>query len=81
MTRKLFAVLLLTAALVSGFFAGRASARQDHMVSARNHLRQAREQLQAAVADKGGHREKAIGLCNDAIAEVDAGIAYANATH
>jgi len=78
MTKKLFAALLLTAAIASGFFAGRASARQDHMVRARNHLRQAREQLNEAVADKGGHREKAIGLVNDAIAEVDAGIAYAN---
>ena len=72
MTKKLFAILLLSAALASGFFAGRASARQDHMLSARGHLRQAKEQLQEAVADKGGHREKAIGLCDDAIAEVDA---------
>jgi len=78
MTKKLFAALLLTAALASGFFAGRASARQDHMLNARGHLRQAREQLQDAVADKGGHRDKAIGLINDAIAEVDAGIEYAN---
>jgi hypothetical protein len=80
MTKKLFAVLLLTAAITSGFFAGRASARQDHMISARSHLRQAKEQLEAAVADKGGHREKAIGLVNDAIAEVDSGIEYAR-TH
>ena len=78
MTKRLFAIALLAVALASGFFAGRASARQDHMVSARNHLRQARQQLQQAVADKGGHRENAIKLCDDAIAEVDAGIAYAN---
>ena len=50
------------------------------MVSARNHLRLAKEQLEAAVADKGGHREKAIALVNDAIAEVDSGIEYAR-TH
>ncbi|HJT16172.1 MAG TPA: hypothetical protein VJ853_02230 [Thermoanaerobaculia bacterium] len=78
MTKKLFAALLLTAAVASGFFAGRASARQDHMLSARGYLRQARTQLNDAVADKGGHREKAIADVNDAIAEVDAGIAYAN---
>lgn len=80
MTKKIFAALLLTAALTSGFFAGRASARQDHMISARGHLRQAKEQLEAAVADKGGHREKAIADVNDAMAEVDAGIDYAR-TH
>ena len=80
MTKKIFAALLLTAALTSGFFAGRASARQDHMVSARGHLRQAKEQLEAAVADKGGHREKAIADVNDAITEVDAGIDFAR-TH
>ena len=80
MTKKIFAALLLTAALTSGFFAGRASARQDHMISARGHLRQAKEQLEAAVADKGGHREKAIADVNDAMAEVDAGMEYAR-TH
>ena len=80
MTKKIFAALLLTAALTSGFFAGRASARQDHMISARGHLRQAKEQLEAAVADKGGHREKAIADVNDAITEVDAGIDFAR-TH
>ncbi|HLJ74072.1 MAG TPA: hypothetical protein VKU62_05770 [Thermoanaerobaculia bacterium] len=80
MTKKIFAALLLTAALTSGFFAGRASARQDHMINARGHLRQAKEQLEAAVADKGGHREKAIADVNDAMAEVDAGIEFAR-TH
>jgi hypothetical protein len=80
MTKKIFAALLLTAALTSGFFAGRASARQDHMVKAHGYLRQAKEQLEAAVADKGGHREKAIADVNDAMAEVDAGMEYAR-TH
>lgn len=44
------------------------------MVSALDHLRQAQKQLELAEADKAGHREKALGLVRDAIAEVDLGI-------
>ena len=36
----------------------------------------AKSELQRATADKGGHRVKAIGLVNSAIAEVNAGIAF-----
>ena len=74
MTRKFFAMSLLALALVSGFAAGRVSAAQPHMTSALEHLRIARAELEKAVADKGGHRAKAIGLVEDAIAEVKAGI-------
>ena len=77
MSKKFFAIALLTLALVSGFVAGRASAVQNHMISARNHLRLAKEQLEAAEEDKGGHRVAALKLINDAIAEVDAGIEFA----
>ena len=78
MTKKFFAIALLMVALASGFFAGRASAVQNHMVNARNHLNAAKEQLQAAAEDKGGHRVNALKLVNDAIVEVNAGIDFAN---
>jgi hypothetical protein len=48
-------------------------------VAARAHLRSARQELNAASADKGGHRERAIGLVDSAIGEVDAGIEFARA--
>lgn len=78
--QRTFAALFLAAVMAAGIFAGHAFAAQNHMIAAINHLRNARAELQAALADKGGHRERAIGLVNDAIAEVQAGIDYAR-TH
>lgn len=49
---------------------------QPMMQAARADLQTARRELQAAIADKGGHRVKAINLVNSAISEVNAGIAY-----
>lgn len=49
---------------------------QPNMQAARGNLITARNELQRATADKGGHRVKAIGLVNSAIAEVNAGIAF-----
>jgi hypothetical protein len=40
-------------------------------------LQSARAELAAATANKGGHREKAMGLIDQAIGEVRAGIAFA----
>jgi hypothetical protein len=51
---------------------------QPHMRAALGSLQSARGQLQAATADKGGHRAKAIDLVNAAIAEVNRGIAFDN---
>ena len=76
MTRKYFATALLVVALVSGFVAGRASADQPHMQSALDHLRAAKGELDQALADKGGHRAKAIALVNDAIVQVEKGIEF-----
>ena len=73
---RLLAALVLTVALIGGFAAGRAHAAQPHMQAALNHLRNARTELQAAMADKGGHREAAIRIVNDAVSEVEAGIEY-----
>jgi hypothetical protein len=49
---------------------------QPFMKAARGDLNTARNQLQQATPDKGGHRLNAIGLVNRAIAEVNDGIAF-----
>ena len=71
-TRTVFALLMLSgiAAIAS------ALPDQPFMKAARADLNTARNQLQQATPDKGGHRVKAIELVNDAIAEVNAGIAF-----
>jgi multidrug resistance efflux pump len=53
-----------------------AIADQPYMRAARADLQQARAQLQAALANKGGHRLKAIDHVNNAIALVNQGIAF-----
>lgn len=50
------------------------AADQPNMQAALDHLRNARENLNKATADKGGHRAKAISLVNQAIDEVQKGI-------
>ena len=78
--------LLVKAALVAGalavttsagFFAGRARADQPRMHAALDDLVAAQTELQAASGDKGGHRERAIDLTAQAIAEVHAGMDFA----
>jgi hypothetical protein len=72
----LFLLLLLL-----GYLAGCASGGgQPHMQSAMDHLKTARDELNAAEANKGGHRERAMGLVNDAISHVQLGMDFA-ATH
>jgi hypothetical protein len=51
-------------------------AYEGHMETALSDLQAARSALIAAEGDKGGHREAAINLVNQAIGEVNAGIAY-----
>jgi hypothetical protein len=51
---------------------------QPHMRAALASLQNARNQLQAATADKGGHRAKAIELVTAAIDQVNRGIAFDN---
>lgn len=51
---------------------------QPHMRAALGHLRAAKESLERAEPDKGGHRVKAIQLVNDAIHHVEEGIGFAN---
>ncbi len=78
--RSLMAGVVLGIALVVGGQAlvnAPALANQPFMEAALGSLRQARENLNRAAADKAGHRERAIGLVNDAIGQVEAGIAAA----
>jgi hypothetical protein len=50
---------------------------QPYMEAARADLQNAKAELQAALRNKGGHRYNAAVLVNQAIGEVNAGIAYA----
>lgn len=57
--------------------AGVAIAQQPNMQNALSQLQAARASLLAARPNKGGHRDRAINLVNQAIVQVEAGIAYA----
>ena len=72
---------VVTAASFSVFGAGAAYAFQPHMVSARDHLNAALNELQAAVADKGGHREIAIDRTREALDQTNQGIAWFDMNH
>jgi len=61
--------------LGSGFATGCVVAAQPHMYNALHALQNARAELQEASTDKAGHRLAAIRLINEAIGEVQAGIA------
>jgi hypothetical protein len=73
---RIVVACLLCAVLISGFLLGRASADQPHMQAALEHLRQAKGELERADVDKGGHRARAIVLVDDAIAQVEKGMAF-----
>ncbi|HEV8432351.1 MAG TPA: hypothetical protein VGR95_02985 [Thermoanaerobaculia bacterium] len=77
MKNRLFPTFALVVLLAASFVAGRVHAAQNHMVAARDQLRATRTELRAAVADKGGHRERAMEIIDRAIAQVDEGIEYA----
>jgi hypothetical protein len=64
----------LSVAMLSGVFIGEALARQRHMEAALHALQNARDQLQDASHNKGGHRVEALRLTNEAISEVRAGM-------
>ena len=54
------------------------AAPQPHMQAALRALENAAASLEKAADDKGGHRAKAIGLVNEAIAQVQHGIQAGN---
>jgi hypothetical protein len=49
---------------------------EPHMSAALGHLQQAKEELQRAAPNKGGHRERAMELVNQAIQQVQQGEQY-----
>jgi len=61
--------------IAGGLMTGTAMAYQGHMWNALHALQNAEAQLEAATPDKGGHRVNAIGLIQQAISEVQQGIA------
>ena len=73
-TLKTTVVILLS---ISAFGLNSAFARQPYMDNALHHLREAREALQRAEPNKGGHRERALELVDRAIAQVEEGIRFA----
>ncbi len=80
MTTSLTRSLLLGGAIAGSVCIGYALAAQPHMDASIGLLQSARAELVKATPNKGGHREKALGLVDQAIAEVRAGITFA-ATH
>lgn len=76
MPRSLFRSLLLVTLVAIGFLAGQLTAAQPHMNAALKQLRSARASLNKATPDKGGHRARALELVDQAILEVERGIAY-----
>ncbi len=69
--------LVFGGAIATSLGIGYALGAQPHMEQAIAILQSARAELGRAEPNKGGHREKAIGLIDQAIAEVRAGIAFA----
>jgi hypothetical protein len=70
-------LLAFVLGLVTVSFIATANPGQPNMEAALGDLRAARASLQKAVPDKAGHRDKAIGLVDQAIAQVQAGMAAA----
>jgi hypothetical protein len=77
MTTSSVRALLLGAAITASVGVGYAIGAQPHMNESIALLQSARGELQAATPNKGGHRERAMGLIDQAIGEVRAGIAFA----
>ena len=67
--------MLLGAMLFGSVLTGTAMAFQGHMWSARAGLQRSYNQLAAATPDKYGHREAAMNLVQQAISQVNQGIA------
>ena len=72
-TRK----LLFGVAIAGSVGIGYAIGAQPHMTETVTLLQSARAELAAATPNKGGHRERALGLIDQAIGEIRAGIAFA----
>jgi hypothetical protein len=76
MTTSYVRTVLLGAAIAGSLGIGYAIGAQPHMGETLAFLQSARGELAAATPNKGGHRERALGLIDQAISEVRAGIAF-----
>jgi hypothetical protein len=77
MTTTFARKLVLGALVATSFGIGYAIGAQPHMYETVTLLQSARAELVQATPNKGGHRERALGLIDQAISEVRAGIAFA----
>jgi hypothetical protein len=77
MTTSFARKALLGTAIAASMGIGYAIGAQPHMGETLSFLQSARTELAAATPNKGGHRERALGLIDQAISEVRAGIAFA----
>ena len=69
--------VLLGTAIAASMGIGYAIGAQPHMTASIGLLQSARAELAAATPNKGGHRERALQLIDQAIGEVRSGIAFA----
>jgi hypothetical protein len=72
------AAATLSFAMQINLASAQTGANQPHMQAALASLTNARGELQAGATNKGGHRVNALNLVNQAIVEVQAGMAFAN---
>ena len=77
MTTTFARKLLLGSAIAASMGIGYAIGAQPHMTETVALLQSARTELAAATPNKGGHRERALGLIDQAISVVRAGFAFA----
>lgn len=76
--KKNFGKIVLGGSLfLLGMLTSQVMADQPHMQNAKENLRLAREELRMAEPNKGGHRERAMELVDEAIDQVQQGIDYA----
>jgi hypothetical protein len=68
--------LLIALTIATSMGVGYALAQQPHMDAALRLLQDARHELDVAEPNKGGHRERAIALVDQAIGQVRDGIAF-----
>jgi hypothetical protein len=81
MTRRGFAAAAVTGAAAVGLLGAStnsANAYQGNMERALGSLHQALGELRQATANKGGHRVRAMEFVNQAIAETQAGVEFAD---
>jgi hypothetical protein len=77
MTTTFARKIMLGVAIAASMGIGYAIGAQPHMGETVTLLQAARAELAQATPNKGGRRERALGLIDQAISEVRAGIAFA----